>query len=63
MVVADASRYGASPRNALREPFGAAVRRSIAAGKAAGFVLRDPPADRVLFRRGRFTVVRVGPGR
>lgn len=63
VVVADASRYGASPRNALREPFGAAARRAFAAGEAAGFVLRDPPADRVLFRRGRFTVVRVGSGR
>jgi len=30
------------------------------ARKAAASVLRDPPVDRVLLRRGRFVVVRVG---
>ena len=44
-------------------PFRARVEARRAAARAAGsgFVLADPPADRILFAQGGWTVVRVGP--
>ena len=43
------------------EPFLDSVREQWRQGRRAGFVLRDPPAERILFQRGVFTIVRVGP--
>lgn len=42
-------------------PFGDLVRRLYDEGRAKGFALRDPPSDRVLFRSGSWTVVRLRP--
>ena len=42
-------------------PFGALASELISTGNAAGFVLRPPPPDRVLFRSGDYYVVRVDP--
>ena len=60
VVVADASLYGPGPLPRLREPFGSIARRLRAEGASAAFVLREPPAERVVFRHGRYVVVRVG---
>lgn len=43
------------------EPFLDTVREQWRQVRRAGFVLRDPPAERILFHRGIFTIVRVGP--
>jgi hypothetical protein len=44
-------------------PFAEAVSKQIERGQREGFVLQNPPAERVLFRSGDYTVVRVGPAR
>src|SRR5262249_14056978 len=43
-------------------PFDVALAPQVAAGRAHGFAVLDPPADRVLFRAGDYTIVRLGPG-
>ena len=45
------------------EPFLDTVREQWRQGRRAGFVLHDPPAERILFQHGAFTIVRVGPAR
>jgi hypothetical protein len=42
-------------------PFEARVGALLAAGAGPGFVLANPPPDRILFRSGSWAVVRVGP--
>lgn len=44
-------------------PFAEAVQKQIERGQREGFVLQNPPVERVLFRRGDYAVVRVGPAR
>ena len=44
-------------------PFRATNLPKIEAGKSAGFAMLSPPADRVLFRHGDWTVLRVGGGK
>lgn len=41
-------------------PFDGLFKNLIASGTRDGFVLRDPPADRILFRSGEYYVIRVG---
>jgi len=45
------------------EPFGSRVAERYQRGKQQGFVLSNPPEDRILFRDGDWMVVRVGPDR
>jgi hypothetical protein len=61
VFVTNADRYDDARRDRLREPFGSLEASIAAAGKSAGFTLASPPAVRVLFRRGRYAVVRLGP--
>jgi hypothetical protein len=61
VFVANADAYDERKRAHLRQPFGSLADSLYAAGKSTGFSLGNPPADRVLFRRGRFTVVRLSP--
>ena len=61
VFVANADCYDDARRPRLREPFGTFEASLAVAGKVAGFVLANPPAERILFRRGRYTVVRLGP--
>ena len=44
-------------------PFAEAALKQHERGQREGFVLQNPPAERVLFRSGDYTVVRVGPTR
>jgi hypothetical protein len=50
-------------RTDYRPPFTERVAKLTAPGARAAYVLRDPPAERVLFRSGDTVVVRVGPAR
>ena len=43
------------------QPFYTATQEQWERGNREGFVLRDPPAERVLFQQGDFSVIRVGP--
>jgi hypothetical protein len=42
-------------------PFDELTRHLLERGAREGFVLKDPPADRILFQSGEYYVVRVGP--
>ena len=53
-------RY-ASSNSLYFQPFYTATQEQWARGKREGFVLRDPPSERVLFQQGDFSVIRVGP--
>jgi len=44
-------------------PFDGLFRELMASGEREGFVLKNPPVDRILFRSGGYYVVRVGPCR
>jgi hypothetical protein len=46
-----------------RPPFSAENYTRFRAGLRDGFILLNPPPDRILFRKGAVTVVRVGPPR
>jgi hypothetical protein len=46
-------------RTPYLEPFGALSTRLVERGRVEGFVLRSPPADRILFRSGDYYVIRV----
>ena len=43
------------------QPFSAAAQKQWARGNREGFVLRDPPPERILFQQGEFSVIRLGP--
>jgi hypothetical protein len=60
VFVVNAARYDDAARGRLQEPFGTLEATLVAAVRPAGFALSIPPADRVLFRRGPYAVVRVG---
>jgi hypothetical protein len=42
-------------------PFHDPLRHRVAQGQQQGFILLDPPADRLLFRQGDYAIVRLGP--
>jgi len=54
------ARYGPGAQD-YYAPFGDDLPRRMALGRARGFALLDPPVDRILFRQGDYTVVRLGP--
>jgi len=45
------------------EPFRSRLADRLDSGPADRYVLRDPPADRILYRGGAWTAVRLGPAR
>ena len=57
-------KQGVPPYTGLYyEPFDSSIQRRFVHGLRHGFVLLDPPSERVLFQQGDITIVRVGPSR
>lgn len=61
VFLVNATRYAEPRKRLYYEPFEAAAHAAFERGAREGFALVDPPEDRVLFRRGAFSVVRLGP--
>lgn len=61
VFVVNQRRY-APGKSLYFQPFYAATQEQWVRGNREGFVLLDPPPERILFQRGEFSVVRVGPG-
>ena len=59
VFVVNQRRY-APGKSLYFQPFYAATQEQWARGNREGFVLRDPPPERILFQRGEFSVIRVG---
>ena len=60
VFVVNRRRY-APGKSLYFQPFYAVTQEQWARGSREGFVLRDPPPDRILFQQGEFSVIRVGP--
>ena len=60
VFVVNRGRY-APGKSLYFQPFYAVTQEQWARGSREGFVLRDPPPDRILFQQGEFSVIRVGP--
>ena len=63
VFLVDRGRYLDPLKSVYFAPFSTATRTQIQRGLKEGFVLSDPPPDRVLFTRGDLAVVRLGPPR
>jgi len=57
-------KQGVPPYTGLYyEPFDSSIQRRFVHGLRHGFVLLEPPSERVLFQQGDITIVQVGPSR